>query len=173
LICFIQKEQWRSAEKLIKSLDHSIINNFAVSDHNRFTHLIFYISQTYFCLGKWNEAGNYLQNINLKSNHQSALSRATSMINIIIHYENDNLEFLDYEIRNYKRTQKKNGGLTKIEKMILKVIKFDPNHKSTPNKISFNQRILPKLEIIQEDKYEFQLIKYFDFIRWIQNKLKH
>ena len=93
-------------------------------------------------------------------------------LNIIIHYEWGSLEYLDYENRSYKRSIQLKGKLLKTEKIIFKVVKFQPSRNNLKKNKLFCANMDSVISGIEEDKYETQFLKYFDFIGWIKNKLE-
>jgi hypothetical protein len=76
-----------------------------------------------------NKAQKYIKEIVLigKINYQSIIYKAAMLLSIIIQYEWGNLEYPDYEIRSYKRSMQLKGKLLKTERIIFKVVKFQPS----------------------------------------------
>ena len=136
--------------------------------------LLFYFALSHLGAKDLNKAQKYINEIVLigKINYQSIIYKAAMLLNIIIHYEWGNLEYLDYEIRSYKRSIQLKGKLLRTEKIIFKVVKFQPSRNNLKKNKLFWANMASVISGIEEDKYETQLLKYFDFIGWIKNKLE-
>ena len=107
-----------------------------------------------------------------KLNYQSVIYKAARLLGIIMHYETNNNVYLDYEIRSYKRTFQNKGKLLKTEKIIFKIVKLHPNLNTlSRNKVLLN-KIAPDIINIGKDKFEMQLLKYFNFINWVKSKME-
>jgi hypothetical protein len=98
--------------------------------------------------------------------------KAARLLNIIIHYEWRNLEYLDYEIRSYKRSVPAKGKLLKTEQLVFKIVKFQPSRNTLKKNKLFWLNMASVVSEIEKDKYETQLLKYFDFTGWVKNKLE-
>jgi len=136
--------------------------------------LLFYFALSYMGAKDLNRAQKYINDILLtgKISYQSMIYKAAMLLNIIIHYERGNNEYLDYEIRSYKRSFQLKAKLTKTERMVFKVVSLRPGrNKSQKNKLLWT-KLAPLISGIEKDKYEMQLRKYFDFTGWIKEKLE-
>lgn len=142
-------------------------------DYDKLTELLFYIGLITFLTGNFKKANTHFGFITTigKVNYSVSVYKASRLMHILIHYELDNLSYLDYEIRSYKRTFKKSGKALRIEQLILMVIKFDPKRKSKfKNKLLW-EKIAKDRDEIEQSKYEKQILKYFDFLSWVKDKL--
>ena len=102
---------------------------------------------------------------------QLPLIKTIRFLNILIHYELKDFDYLDSEIRSFERDLVKRKKLFKSEKIILKGIKqcnkeFDPQKR-----IKHINGHIEKLNQLKSDSYENQLLKTFDFIHWFEKKL--
>ena len=102
---------------------------------------------------------------------QVPLIKTIRFLNILIHYELNDFDFLDSEIRSFERDLVKRNKLFKSERIILKGIKqcnkeFDP-HK----RIKHLNGQIEKLIQLKSDPFENQLLKTFGFIEWFEKKL--
>jgi hypothetical protein len=88
---------------------------------------------------------------------------------MIIHYEFINYEYLDYEIRSYKRLFQNKGKLLQTEKILFKLIQTNAA-KGCELRYA---KLKPLLNNIENNKFEAQLQKYFDFSIWIRNKIEN
>jgi hypothetical protein len=97
---------------------------------------------------------------------QLIICKAIRLLNIIIHYEKGDTEYLLHEIRSYRRFFVKQNKLLKSEKLILKYIELLCNNRIKINPADY-KKIATDLMLLEKDKYENQLLKYFDFANWI------
>src|SRR5690606_11010081 len=96
--------------------------------------------------------------------------RAGRLLHILIRYEQDDLDYLDYEIRSYKRAFSKLGRANKTEKLVFNTITTDPKRRGNAWKEAARKKIAAKQRTIQAEKREMQLLKYFDFGNWAIRK---
>lgn len=144
-----------------------------IFDFEKLAELHFNISLVYLHEKKYTKALRQLSLVNQlgKVNVSLSVYKASRLIQIIIHYELNDLEYLEYEIRSYKRIFKKISKVSSIDQLLLSVIKFDPHTKSKPVKLNYLKKISDKIKMIQENRYEKQILKYYNYTGWIQSKL--
>jgi len=102
---------------------------------------------------------------------QLPLIKTLRFLNILIHYELSNFDYLDSEIRSFERDLLKRKKLYKSEKIILKGIKQCSNESNQIKRNVILVRQIEKLKELKNDPYENQLIESFDFIYWFEMKL--
>jgi hypothetical protein len=91
-------------------------------------------------------------------------------LNILIHFELNDFDYLESEIRSFERDLKKKNVLFKTEEIILKGIK-QYNREADPVKKQNGLLLMrDKLILLKEDPYENQLLKTFDLIYWLEQK---
>jgi hypothetical protein len=90
------------------------------------------------------------------------------LLNILVYFEKGELIHLEYEIRSYKRFFIQSRSL-KIEKLLFKIISSSSVNKRVRLAPVTERKILKELENIKEDRYEQQLLRYFDFSVWAKN----
>lgn len=163
----------RAAIQYINELPPGIFKAYQLVNDEKQAELCFYCSLTFFVNKEYKKAHKYLSSI-LQDNSlysQQPIYKVMRLLNMIIHYELKDTDYLSYDIRSYKRSAKPGGGLSRMEKMIFKVIHYNPFVNSRPKNRLFARKIKPALEAIAADKYEMQLLKYMDFTDWISKKL--
>lgn len=175
------------AKQLVNTIPTALFNKTSFGNYEKLIELLFYAGLTFFCAKDFQKSNKHIHVIMTirKVNYNSPIYKASRLLHILIHYELDNLSYLDYEIRSYKRVLKKigqrgrqsslrpspsGGKKLKIEGLILKVIKLDPKRRS----ISKNQLTWKKMEkdvqAIEQSKYEKQVLKYYNFNSWVKEK---
>lgn len=103
---------------------------------------------------------------------QLPLFKTLRFLNILIHYELENFDYLDSEIRSFERDLLKRKKLYKSEKFILKGIKQCNNESNQMKRTLILSRQIEKLNALKNDPYENQLIESFDFIYWFETKIQ-
>ncbi len=165
-------DEYDKAVDLIQGLNPLHLKIPTIADYEKQSELFFYLCLSYFGAGNLNESQKYINQVVLigKINYRSMIYKASRLLNLIIHYECNNLEYLDYEIRSYKRLFQNKGKLLQTEKLIFKIIQSNDYVNTIANTKLKWSKIESQILLIESDKYEMQLRKYFDFIGWIRNK---
>ena len=161
------------ALQLAKNIPAVLLNKESVSAYEKRTELILYTGLAYFYHGHFQRASKQLSKITAleKTRGTSNVYKAAWLIYMMIHYELDNLDFLEYEIRSYQRTFSKRGKALKTEALLFRMIRFDPKRKNKASKQRLLNKISPILQEISQNNFEKQILKYYDFPGWMQKKL--
>lgn len=133
-----------------------------------------YIFQTYFGLGKYEEAVEWLNKVINTTNPlvREDIYCFTKILNLVTHYELDNLQLLDYTIKSTYQYLYRKKRLYKLEIILLRFIReyCDP---AKLNKLSEGFIKLRKdLIEIKDEPYEAQALRFFDFISWLDSKIQ-
>lgn len=173
LTALIHQGKFKEAILMVQSIPSFLLKETTVFDFGKLAELHFNISLIYYHEKNYLKATRQLSFVNKfeKVNFRLSVYKAAALLQIIIHYELHDLTYLDYEIRSYKRIFTKIGKVSAIERLILSIIKFDPDKKSTPVKSNQWKKIVEKIDAIKKNKYEEQMLKYYDFTDWIKSKL--
>lgn len=160
-----------SSEQFIKNIDPALLKTQGVSNHEKHSEFLFYISMVFYHNGDYKKAQKNLNEILLlgKINLHSMVYKAARLLSMIMHYEDGNEEYLNYEIRSYKRAYHIHGKLLKTEKLLFKAIQLKPTSKKWKMKDSEYNKIAVLIEEIQKDKYEMHLLKYFNYTNWVRS----
>ena len=162
-----------AAITLIEETPPELWETYQMVDDDKEKELLFYIGRCWFSAGKKKIAQKFLASATQlgKANHRAMPYKAARLLAIIISYEQKELEYLDYEIRSYKRSLQGKQKLLKTERLIFKVIQLQPdlNHKRK-NELLWTAKLAALHSDIQQDKFEQQLLKYYDFTQWAQGK---
>lgn len=165
-------KDYKKAVEYVEKMDPVLLKAYRMVDDEKQNELLFALGLAYFGIKDFKKAQKYMTEIVLigKPNYQSVIYRASRLLNILIDYENNSLEYLDYEIRSYKRAFQNKENSLKIEKLIFKTLKSHPDIKTPQKNKLLWEKIVPLVRFIEKDKYETQLHKYFDFIGWVKEK---
>ena len=93
-------------------------------------------------------------------------------INILICCEQKDNDFLESEIRSFERELRKRGKPLKSEEIILKSVHLivkEPDLKIRNKKL---QRLKESLQELKNNPFERQLLNAFDFISWMETKIR-
>lgn len=173
LASFVGKGQVHLAANCLENGTNITLKEYPLLDKEKQNELFFYHALVCFRVKKMKEAQKYIQHVVLtnKINFTSIVYRALRLINILIHYELKDFEYLNYEIRTYQRSLK-GTKILKTEKLVFKVIKINPAFNNDRKNELLWPSLSPLLPTIQTDKFELQLLKYFDFINWVKAEFK-
>jgi hypothetical protein len=150
------------AENKIKTLNRKEI---------KITEIILYLNifYVYFALGNYVKALNWLNKIfAAKLEIRQDIYSIAYIFNLLVHYELNNTELLNYAVVNTYKYLYKRKKLYKFEEVVLRFIRRI--NKASDIKEEF--RIL-KSEVLKlvEDPYERIPLGYFDFISWLDSKI--
>ncbi len=94
------------------------------------------------------------------------------ILNLIIHFELKNYSLLKHLLVSTYRFLYNRKKLYKLEMLILEFIRKLPEVKSDDDLLFSFQLFRRRLEILKQDNYEKNAFEYFDFIGWIDGKIK-
>lgn len=161
-----------AAVRFIESSDPGQLKAYGMVDEEKQCELLFCFGLAYYKAGNFKKAQHYINEIVLvgKASYQSVIYRVARLLNILIHYENNNMAYLDYEIRSFKRAFQYSGAQLKVENLIFKTIKAGPGLNTPQKNELLWKKIQPVLLVVEKDKFEMQLRKYFDFTGWVKKQ---
>jgi hypothetical protein len=168
------KKEWEHAVKKINSTPVSIYKEFSLVHDKKQVELVFYSSLAYFKTGNFEKANKFLKQVLLKKTVDFTLvyNRTCRLFNIVLLYEIKDLEYLDYEIRSYKRFLKGKNALLPLEKYIFKIVEHSPGTKAKYKNEVLKKKIQPLKDAAGKTDTESSMNHYFDFIEWAAEKLR-
>ena len=168
ILALLQLGKPEEAKELVDAIPPAIFSNYPLVDEEKQSELYFYCSLVHFRQRNWRKAHLFLREImnQLKLPEQLMVSKAIYLLNIVIYYEKDELLHLEYEIRAYKRHFIQ-SRLLKIEKLVFKIATASPAGKRMLLMPTLQKKMAKELYLVTRDRYEQQLLKYFDFAGWI------
>lgn len=164
----------KEAELLKEEYEQTLFKKIGILDINKQAEIYLYTALIYLCANKISKAHYYLNQILLESKLYYSLPvyRTFRLIHLLIHYELDNHEYIEYEIRSIKR------GFTNIskddyllEKIVFKFLQQPITVSSHKGREAIWQKYKKQFNNISEDKYEIQILKIFDFPSWVEAKI--
>ena len=175
---YTYKREYNKAIELIELTEDSILNiekNIIKKNilQNEMMIMTFSKIEAYV-LG--NNASKALKVINTYLNyHNKALKSDTyitsRLLNVIIHYELNNYEYIEYEIDSIKKWLKDKKVAFKLERSILGYIEHLLFINKKKDSLTIHQNIINKINKLKQDPFEKAVITVFDFERWIQHNL--
>ncbi|TDO22524.1 hypothetical protein [Pedobacter duraquae] len=130
--------------------------------------LIFFIAVSYFRNKDLQSASKYIS-IGLSQDKQGStqiIYRVSRLFRMLIHFEMGNIDYLEYEMRTFKRLFTKTEKFFQLERLLFHI--FSNTHK--PYSSIKNRSIWKKYQELRskfaENPPEQELLKYFDFLSW-------
>ena len=154
----IEKKQESFDEKVSKEMEVLLTYNKAYS---------------YFGIGDYKRALSYLNEV-LNDNEQNLRQDVYSfarLFNLVIHYELENYDFLEYVVKSTNRYLSKHERDYQIENACIKYIRKLSKSQSGVNKIEVFEGMKTEIAKLLEDHNERVVLEYFDIMAWIDSKL--
>lgn len=174
LIPLLDNGDFASSYEIMKLCSKDLLKNENLLSLSQNAELKLHISLIYFGMGEFKKAQKILNKILFASRdyNQLPLYRTIRLVNLLILYEMKDFEFIKYESRTLNREIQMAKRSYKIEREIIKFV----NKHNLPYLNSKRSQLWSKKEekfkTISEDIYEKQTLKYFDFLIWIESKIK-
>jgi len=94
------------------------------------------------------------------------------ILNLIVHYELNNIELLPYIIKNTYRFLLRRKEIYKVEREFLNFIRSSPDLLTKKQRINAFRDLRQNIINITKDPYERIALDYFDFISWLESKIE-
>ena len=173
LFPLLDRGNFAACDSLMDQYREKLYDKFQMLSHSRQAELCLYTSLVLFGNGKYQQAHRFLSQIIVrgKSFYYLPLYRTIRLVNLMILYKLGDGELIRYEIRSIRRDLVASEKGYKIEHFMLKfLIKQLPDTKRKREKLY--EKYLPALLDLQQDPFEMQLLRIFDFTAWIEAMLK-
>jgi hypothetical protein len=163
--------QFAQGAALLKAYEEKEVSpGWIVPSHSQVV-LCFYAAAVYFGLGQFSAALKYVHTVlNTSSGYLSpqwySLCR---LLHLLIHLELGNDDYLDYEIRSVERKLKLQKKLFGSEKALLRFFRQYLKGTRQPQLLP---DLLRQLQTLAGDPYERQFLEGFDFISWVEAKVR-
>jgi hypothetical protein len=129
---------------------------------------------SYFGIGEFKLALQYL-NVVLNDNEQNLRQDVYSfarLFNLILHYELENYDLLEYVIKSTNRYLSKQEKDYEIEGTCIKYIRKLAKSSNVADKMELLEDMKTEVGKLLEDHNERVVLEYFDLESWIDSKLK-
>ena len=171
----IEQLDFEGAEQLIPQIENGYEKFGDQINNIRKAYIDFKVAVVYLSLEKYEEALNWITKI-LNSegiDKKQDIYCFAQIINLILHFEMNNLRFLPYALNSTKRYIKGRNRMFKFEELFLKAI--TKISKSDLNKFDLEDILIPiekELFALKGDNFEQIVFDYFDFATWVKSKIE-
>ena len=158
LIPVIEESQLAFEGKLSKEIDILLAYNIAYS---------------YFGVGEYKKALQYLNEV-LNDNEQNLRQDVYSfsrLFNLVIHFELENYDFLEYIIKSTNRYLNKQERDYQVEFVFIKYLRKLAKIQSGVQQMEIYEGLYEELKPLLEDHNERVVLEYFNVEAWVQSKL--
>ena len=131
-------------------------------------------ANSYFGIGDFKKALYHI-NLVLNDNEQNLRQDIYSfsrLLNLVIHYELENYDFLEYVIKSTNRYFSKQERGYEVEAVCIKYIRRLAKAITLMEKHSELQALRDELNELLKDRNEQVVLEYFNITAWIESKLK-
>lgn len=172
LVLYLSRQKYQEAIACIRSSEADLLPAYHMVNEEKQWELYFYSSLAYFGMRDWKRSHQYTGEVMRKHepHPQWLICKATRLLNIIIYYEKGETDYIEYEIRSYKRSFGRQQML-RSELLLFRFIKICPDVRRKKIPELQYKKMMQECEALRNDRYERQLLKYFDLIGWIWSKL--
>jgi hypothetical protein len=174
VVAFLDTGHFEQAEKIKNKYEDALVKKLHLLDVSKQADVYLYIALIYIGMNNMNQANNYLDKVLLQNKlfYSLPVYRTFRLVNLIVHYELHNYDYLKYETRSIKRTLDTVTNTSyALERLIFKFIESPELLQSSKSRAAFLKKLQQDFFHIKEDKYSIQLLKVFDFLTWIEAKL--
>jgi tetratricopeptide (TPR) repeat protein len=129
---------------------------------------------SYFGVGDYKRALQYLNEV-LNDNEQNLRQDIYSfsrLFNIVIHYELENYDFLEYVVKSTNRYLSKQDRDYQIENVCIKHIRKLAKTIENVNRLEILEKMDDEITELLKDHNERVVLEYFDIAAWVKGKIE-
>ncbi|MDB3906619.1 hypothetical protein N9355_04050 [Crocinitomicaceae bacterium] len=129
---------------------------------------------SHFGVGDYKKALHYLNEV-LNDNEQNLrrdIYSFSRLFNIVIHYELENYDFLEYVVKSTNRYLSKQDRDYQIENVCIKHIRKLAKTIDGVNRLEIFEKMDEEITELLNDHNERVVLEYFDISAWVKSKLK-
>jgi hypothetical protein len=174
LFPLLDSGDFKGAEKLLK-LYNKLYEKRSMLSLSRQAELLLYAALVYLENNQILQAKKSISQIFFKSKMyvHIPIYRTIRLVNLMIYYEMKDFDLINSEIRSLKRDISDYEKSYKTERMIMTVISKLLFSIRLGNRNELWEKITLQLNTIQQDKFERQVLRIFDFTAWIEAKVRN
>ena len=134
----------------------------------------FNIAYLYFGLGEYNNSLNWINKIinDKELTVREDIQCFARILNLLVHYELGNYDLIEYIMKSTRRYLSNKNKLNKFELITLNYIRKLINANIDDDKMFIYNEWKKELNTISDDILEIKAYEYFDFMSWLESKLK-
>lgn len=173
LFSFIDIGEFEKAEVWILQNQASLIDKTALLKESQQAEMSLYIALTYLGNSEFRKARKRLS-IFISRGHLYSLPlfRTIRIVNVMIHYELEDIDYIHSESRSIKREILKNKECNlKVESFMLRFMNYSLTKGNKKDRLALWKRLENEVKVLYADKYESQILRKFDFMAWIESRI--
>ncbi len=170
----LDKGDFHTSELVIQQHKEILLTKLEQLNLSRRAEISLYRSLVHIGYRKFKEADKTLISEIVRENkiYTLPLYRTIRLVDLIIHYELGNLDFIHFESRSIKRKIPTADKGYRVEKMMLRVLNKERKFMLQSEREKLWDKLQPELADIQKDVFERQLLVSFDFTAWIESQIR-
>lgn len=174
LVLLMERGDYEKAVELVPEIEEGYrLYGDSISSLRK-AYIDFKVGIVYLSMGHYTKALHWINKILNEStiDPKQDIFCFAQLINLILHFELENDRFLPYAINSTKRFLKKRNRIYAFEEIFLKLIS---KMAKSDGFFELEDVLLPfekELKELQEDPNEQVVFEYFDFLSWVQSKLR-
>jgi hypothetical protein len=174
ITAFLNNGNFDDAICLKNLFEGKLFKKIHLLDLTKQAEVFLYTALIYFGKGDAAKAHFYLNRILIESKlyHSLPVYRTFRLIHLLVHYELGNHDYIKYESSSIKREL--NSSKSKsylLEKIVFRFVNQAPKTKGTAANNLLWGKIRKDVDALQNNQFEIQIIKIFDFGTWIEAAL--
>lgn len=173
LFSFIDAGDFDKAGIWIAEHQASLIDKMLLLKEQQQTEMSLYIALIHLGNGEYRKARKRLSaTIGRGHLYSLPLFRTIRIVNVMIHYELGDVDYIQSEIRSIKREMSKNKGYNlKVESFLLKFLNYSFADTNRKRRAEIWESMAEEVHALYADKYETQILRKFDFVAWVEAKI--
>lgn len=173
LFSYIDRGDFEEGGLWIAKHQSCLIDKMPLLKEQQQAEMSLYIALVYLGNGAYRKARKRLS-ATIGRGHLYSLSlfRTIRIVDMMIHYELDDVDYIQSELRSIKREMLKNKGHNlKVESFLLKFLNASFVDKSRKKRAEVWGSMAEEVHALYTDKYEIQILRKFDFVAWVEAKI--
>ena len=173
LFSFIDAGDFDKAGIWIAEHQTSLIDKMLLLKEQQQAEMSLYIALIHVGNGEYRKARKRLSaTIGRGHLYSLPLFRTIRIVNVMIHYELGDVDYIQSEIRSIKREMSKNKGYNlKVESFLLKFLNYSFADTNRKKRAEIWESMAEEVHALYADKYETQILRKFDFVAWVEAKI--
>lgn len=173
LFSFIDAGDFDKAGIWIAEHQASLIDKMLLLKEQQQAKMSLYIALIHLGNGEYRKARKRLSaTIGRGHLYSLPLFRTIRIVNVMIHYELGDIDYIQSEIRSIKREMSKNKGYNlKVESFLLKFLNYSFADTNRKKRAEIWESMAEEVHALYADKYETQILRKFDFVAWVEAKI--
>jgi hypothetical protein len=170
----LDKGDFHASDQVIQQHNDHLLTKLEQLNLSRRAEISLYRSLVYIGYRKFKEADKTLISEIVRENkiYTLPLYRTIRLVDLIIHYELGNFDFIHFESRSIKRKIPNVDKGYRVEKMMLRLLNKERKFMLQSEREKLWNKLEPELTDIQKDVFEKQLLVSFDFTAWIESQVR-